>query len=193
MPFEWKSLREPSKVPWRDEGVEWTVEVRWDLVEGWLECVGFSLTQEEADSAMPLTAATLRRFRLGEVVREARTKRYSEMGGDILAAYDAGELSAEISGGFADSLRRELRPLAGRQPGRPKKALGRDHYSEVARIYSQALVEGTPPLQAVVKQKFVSESTASRWVADARKQGLLPPTTPGRAGRPAPIIIEEGH
>lgn len=49
---------------------------------------------------------------------------------------------------------------------------------EVAKIYRQH-VDGRPT-EAIQNAFGVSHRTAARYVQDARKAGLLPPTTPGR-------------
>jgi hypothetical protein len=75
-----------------------------------------------------------------------------------------------------------IRPKDGRRRGRP--ALGRAHFAEVARIYSEALDGGDrSPRMRVVEQMGVSKSTAAKWIARCRtlKPPLLPRTTPGRA------------
>jgi hypothetical protein len=57
-----------------------------------------------------------------------------------------------------------------------------EHLAQVAEVYRRAIDEGVPPKQAVRAEFHVSESTAGRWVAQAREQGLLGPTLPGKKG-----------
>lgn len=45
---------------------------------------------------------------------------------------------------------------------------------EAARIYAKALAVGDPPVAAVMKRFSVSRATASRWIARADEQGLIP-------------------
>jgi len=60
-----------------------------------------------------------------------------------------------------------------------------DHFVEVARIYSEALLAGRPPTLAVAKTHNVSKSTAAHWISRARDKGYLPPTSQGApAGSP---------
>ncbi len=51
----------------------------------------------------------------------------------------------------------------------------------VATCYQQATDFGESPTVAVTQQFGVSRTTVGRWLAEARRQGLLPATTPGRA------------
>jgi hypothetical protein len=81
----------------------------------------------------------------------------------------------------ADSVVEELREASvPKRRGRPPY-LDREHFQEVARIYSAALGRGVSPLAAVAEAMHVSTSTASKWATGARRLGLLPPTVPGKA------------
>ena len=53
---------------------------------------------------------------------------------------------------------------------------------EVATIYTAAFARRRPPVMAVAEALGVSRSTANKRVIAARKAGLLPPTTQGKAG-----------
>jgi hypothetical protein len=69
-----------------------------------------------------------------------------------------------------------------RRPGRPV-SYGPDHYQEIARIYAEAWRAGDRhPTATVAAKMHVVRSTAAKWVASARRLGLLGPTTPRRAG-----------
>jgi hypothetical protein len=51
------------------------------------------------------------------------------------------------------------------------------HYDEVARMYDEALRQGSrSPVQDLADRKKVRASTAKNWVTECRKRGLLPPT-----------------
>lgn len=69
----------------------------------------------------------------------------------------------------------ELRRWEGPKKGRPIERLP-DFYHEVAELFIQASLAGTPapPVRAVIKAKGVTESTAYRWVRTAVAQGLIP-------------------
>lgn len=60
--------------------------------------------------------------------------------------------------------------------GRPRKPV--EHLQKVAEIYRDH-VDGRPT-EAVAAAFGKSHRTAARYVEDARKAGLLPPTTPGK-------------
>jgi transposase len=48
-------------------------------------------------------------------------------------------------------------------------------------VYRIAHAAGRPPAQAVAEVMGVPRSTAGRWIMRARRAGLLPPTSPGKA------------
>ena len=52
----------------------------------------------------------------------------------------------------------------------------------VADVYHVAYATGGAPAKAVMERLGLPRSTASRWIALARKQGLLGPATPRKAG-----------
>jgi hypothetical protein len=52
----------------------------------------------------------------------------------------------------------------------------------VADVYQLAYVTGGAPTKTVMERLSLPRSTASRWIALARKQGLLGPATPRKAG-----------
>lgn len=191
MSFAVEEFLSPTEVLWADGEVMWRVVVHWGWVEGRLECTGIGVTQDHG-GPVPLTAATLRRLKLGDVVRRARQKRYDEEGGSLLAAYRAAEAGDQenqhllevVSPSLIESVAQSVEPFVVRRPGRPKE-YDDEHYRSVAHIYSEALAAGLPPLQAVVRKWHASQATASRWVARARELGMLPKTTPGKVGRPA--------
>jgi len=53
---------------------------------------------------------------------------------------------------------------------------------KVAATYMAALAAGEGPTQTIANREYVSRSTASRWVKEARQAGHLGPATPRRAG-----------
>ena len=53
---------------------------------------------------------------------------------------------------------------------------------EVAQVYRKAIDDGIPPKKAVGEVWHASTSTAGRWISEARKRGILGPTTPGKKG-----------
>jgi hypothetical protein len=63
---------------------------------------------------------------------------------------------------------------------RRRRRIDRKHLEEIADTYS---AEEFAPTQAVADKYFVDHSTAARWVARARAEGLLTDTTQGRPSR----------
>lgn len=67
-------------------------------------------------------------------------------------------------------------------------------YARVAEAYSRARAEHRPPTKAVAESRELggprSHSAAAKLVARARRMGLLPPTTKGRAAS-GPLPQEE--
>jgi hypothetical protein len=59
----------------------------------------------------------------------------------------------------------------------------------VAEVYLDAVAAGKPPVKEVTNQLHFSRSTAGRLVGQARKAGLLAPTTRGRRGTLADLIL----
>lgn len=54
-------------------------------------------------------------------------------------------------------------------------------YERVAQVYRAAIAEGRPTQHAVKDAFTVSQSRAAALIGEARKRGLLPPTTRGKA------------
>ncbi|MHB1988905.1 MAG: hypothetical protein ACYCSF_13145 [Acidimicrobiales bacterium] len=110
----------------------------------------------------------------------------AEMLSNYLATRRGRDAIISASPGLPASLRKETTSrrqqsaLAKRGPGRPA-LYGPDHYKEVAAIYTDALRSGRTPTAAVARQKQVSQSAATKWVANARGLGLLPQTAKGKA------------
>jgi hypothetical protein len=52
----------------------------------------------------------------------------------------------------------------------------------IADVYQIAYATDQPPTKTVMQRFGLPRSTASRWIALARKQGLLGPATPRKAG-----------
>jgi len=72
----------------------------------------------------------------------------------------------------ADSWRSSA--LALRKLGATKRGLGEDFYRIVAESYAALIAEGEPhPVKALAQLHHVGISTASRWIKEARRQGLI--------------------
>lgn len=65
---------------------------------------------------------------------------------------------------------------------RPTAGPTEEDLRAVADSYRAAYATGAPPTRAVMSRLKLPRSTASRWIALARKRGLLGPATPRKAG-----------
>lgn len=63
--------------------------------------------------------------------------------------------------------------LPGRSQGGRRRRLNDDQYRRVADAYRHAVEQGNYPKQAVAAEMHVSESTAGRYVMEARRRGFL--------------------
>lgn len=73
------------------------------------------------------------------------------------------------------------------QAKRKRNRITDDFLRDVARVYSSADKIGLPPTREVASHFHAPHSTAAKWVATARKKGILPP--PGVA----PLTEEEAE
>lgn len=174
--------------PDRERG-PWQVTLTWRWSEGRAECSGFALSPVD-ETCDPISATLLRQVPVMRLVADARRERFEDAGGALLEALDDGQ-DIDVGPGLVESLRTHSASWESRRPGRPA-TLGREHYSDVAEVYSAAHAVGAPPLVAVQKRWHVARPTASRWVAAARSLNLLPATDKGRArGNAAPAEAEQ--
>ena len=158
------------------------VEIRLGVLDGRVECVGMSIHPGAEGIREPLGTAALRRLRLGSFIDRARNDSVMEFvhllgpkpDGKPRFGYGLGELKQIGVGPLARDTRRG--------PGRP--ALSPALLDEVARIYLDHQSNRTPTM-AVSKKMKVSRSTAARYVARARAEGLIGRTSRGRISGPA--------
>lgn len=181
---------EPWVGRWPDsERGPWQVTLTWRWFEGRAECSGFALAPVD-ETCNPISATLLRKVPLMRLVADARRQRFEDAGGALLEALDDGQ-DIDLSRRLEESLRASSASWEPRRPGRPA-TLSREHYNDVAQVYSAAHVLGAPPLVAVQQRWHVARPTASRWVAAARSLDLLPATDKGRArGNAAPAEAEQ--
>lgn len=157
--------------PDRDEG-PWLIDFEFQPIAGRAECVGIQVTSARPLDAqpwqaggklpevgIPLTTSVLRGIRLSELVTEIR-----ETNAELAAMLDEQE---------------EARAFAAPPGMRPATAR---RLQRAAEAYQEAWRRGQPPTQAVAQRLNVSTAAAASLVARARSAGLLPPTTPGKAG-----------
>jgi hypothetical protein len=61
-----------------------------------------------------------------------------------------------------------------RAAGKPRRGHSDEFYRQVASIYKALIAEGEPhPVKALAKMEPVDISTASRWVTEAKRRGLI--------------------
>jgi hypothetical protein len=64
---------------------------------------------------------------------------------------------------------------------RPKgRRLSDEFFAQVAETYRGAMMRGLPPRTAIAEAAGTSTDVAGRWVREARKRNLLPPTRQGK-------------
>jgi hypothetical protein len=148
---------------------DWMLDVELAVVNERVECVGLAL--RSAPGRKPraiLTSDTLKRTPLQRIVSELRV----DLRDELLEL--AGVRLPQSLSDLADV---GLGPLADRRrpPGRPERSA--EDCERAADIYNSTR---QAPTQAVADQMSMSHSGTSKLVADARRRGLIPPTTQGR-------------
>jgi hypothetical protein len=162
------------------EWTEWRVELGFEKSGGRAELTSLSITPiahpEREEEPPILTATTLRRLPLGQLVNEWRAFRR--------------RINREaVRAGVAD----DNTP----RPGRPTYWT-RERLADVARVYRAAWESGQNPTVAVYDHgrrrdaayRTNSMSMAAKAVASARRRGLLPKTSQGRV-RGNVVDVEE--
>jgi hypothetical protein len=141
-------------------GVPWVISAQVMLVDGRPQLLGLHLDPLENDeytaSDWVLRAERLRRLPLSRILAAAWAQRRLD---------------------FGAALREQVltRPV-----GQPWPEA---HYVHVARVYVNAVAAGEPPLKAITELWVTSRANASKWLAEARRRGLLGyPDRPGVAG-----------
>ncbi|SRR6266567_5516942 len=136
--------------------------------------VGPDLARPARRDPTPITSALLRRIDLARIASEGRS--------DYLRGIKA--LDAELRRGPPRrelALRRKAAQTSVRTGGRGRKRLSAEEVEEAAAIYRAAHRERRSPTKAVAEALRISYPAAVKRVARAREQGLLPPTTKGKA------------
>jgi hypothetical protein len=87
--------------------------------------------------------------------------------------------TVEFYKSFNDYLHPEP-PLTLERPAR--RRLPDSFYERVAETYRAAIARGLKPRRAIAEAADVSLDVSGRWIREARKRGLLPPTSPGKVG-----------
>jgi len=160
------------------------VTLHWGEIQGRAEIVGIDIhTYDDCESGVysqsvgiggpirPLKARDLRGVPLGRLEQESRQSgTISALDADLRRLIGEAPLPSEL-----DPWQREKR----RTPGRPR-VYDDEWFRSVAEIYLTAHRAGRPPTKAVAESHDVSKSTASKWVARARRLGFLAPTSRGK-------------
>ena len=158
------------------------LEVTLDIVmtDSGPECRSVEL--EALGGAVPATA--LRHLEIRRMLREApqRVADYAA-GRELLGQEDATIVDTAID---LDGARRNIRIVMSDRRAKaarnPRGKAIRVDLAEVANTYRKARQLGQPPTLAVAHEHHVSRTTASRWIARCRDQGLLGRAIPGSAG-----------
>ena len=163
----------------------WQIATYFAPIEGRLEVIGMQIVHEAETE--PLRASKLREVAWDTEWREARaalvrdTQRVTDMllsgtkikiPDEILARTkplppDLDKIKLLLAAEEERALLKAKRP----------RSYGPDHYERVAELYDEAYRAGLHPTKYVEEQLNArSRNTAAKWVARARKMGLLPPT-----------------
>jgi hypothetical protein len=140
------------------------LELDLTVVDGEAVCAAARFVQR--DGGPPITPRAIRRVPLAQYVRAAA-------GAAAVSATDLTHIGHDDETGAAFiAIRGGYRHLYTDQ-----------FLREVAKVYREALAAGSAaPRKAVQEWQGVSTQTAARWIAEARKRGILGPTRPGKAG-----------
>lgn len=199
-----------AKQPFVAEWAEWRVELGFEKSGGRAELTSLSITpiaHPDRDDEPPiLTATTLRRLPLGQLVNEWRTyrrqiNREAVRIGAVSVTGPRGKLkrpwpvrtgTAQLSADETVTFLDQLAGVADDNPPRPGRPTywTRERLAGVARVYRAAWEDGQNPTVAVYAHgqrrdatyRTNSMSMATKAVALARRRGLLPKTSRGRAG-----------
>lgn len=184
--FQVRRISEPLQGPWN-------VTYHFAEVDGRFECVGLDVRSFRAEPTVevdeegrpmaklnyrtslgglppaPVTTALIRELPVASLIRVARRDLRDVA---ISAARQPGQPAAK---------RRALREVAEEFVERPRRRYDDAHFARVAEVYVTAWKAGKPPTLAVSEEMKASRSAAAKWVAKARKMGLLGETERGRA------------
>ena len=187
-----KDWLEPSVIRWPEQDLgPWEITLRWRSVDDETECSGLTIDPVESNTAGSVTGTLLRSIPVAALVADARQARYAENRGEIFQAVATAILrESDIGAARSEDAERsdQVTHRVKNRDGRSLYGGSLTHYTDVAKTYSVAIDCKMPPLVAVAEHWATSRSTAARWVATARAEGLLPPTAPGRP-KGNPIVL----
>lgn len=149
-----------------------------------------------------LLASEVRAIPLASILQQARAEIRQDLQASLVAHEHFRQLGeTPLSDSYADGLQYEqllaqaIRSLGEPRPGvGRKRMLGPEELAKVADVYLSAWRRGEPPTVAVAKEFGISSSAAAKRVAQARRAGLLAPTSSGRpSGAPQTVEGEAGE
>lgn len=148
------------------DGLAVTVTISFD------EAVGRMAVErlEVGRGKRPVTADALRKVPLAEIVRAATLR---SLGVDLEAE---GLRGRDFTAAAMATVKLGLDPAQLAAEGPSERAL-----AAAAAIYRAAYVAGDDPIKVVSGMLKRPRSTVARWIVEARRRGLLAPTTRGRA------------
>jgi hypothetical protein len=135
-----------------------------------------SLTLVRRPGGLPITATSYKKFNLRTLVDQV--SRWTS----LVADEETGDLRYVASDETPELTRRLEEHRKASRPGRGTR-LSDEYLQVVADVYKAALASGSrSPTADVSKQLNTARSNAGRYVAEARRRGILGKATPGQAG-----------
>lgn len=165
----------------------WVLRFHWTVVEGIPECVGFDVRSYRdtkkgpqtlpETKVQPITATLMRSLPVDALIRaEAETAL------DLLRWNSSGAKGTNPKA--RESARALVKPFEQAKVKRgPRPYWTEERLAQAAEVYIDALARKQPPTTAVADAFTISPGMAGKIVSRCRKQGLLGPTTRGKAGR----------
>ena len=174
-------------------GASWIIHVDWIVRDGTHEPCAVTITMKDRDNRSPeaqITASVIRKLAIGDAMQMARRghaiqtstqQQYWELvdlRDRLEATFATGDgnraLAAELHRVTAELERLDTVRETPVGPQRGSK-IADDTLQEVANVYQQAQLQGSPVTYAVATHFHVSESTAGKRIMKARERGFLPP------------------
>lgn len=142
-------------LPGDEEPLDYKLELTLDVVDGRLHCVG--LCAHRLPGGPPITSEGLRRVAVGRYVQMAAIEL------DLVH-----ELRQIDQGVF------KMEPFEPPPADFAKNGMTEEALSEVSRLYVWASATGDRPYGLLERQYGLPRAKAARWIATARRRGILP-------------------
>lgn len=152
-------------------GPIWSIDLRFEAVDGRVECTGLTLSAADPDSPGAVNRSVLRSIPVGALLQEAREDHGLDLLG-LLQPFKPTVKAARLGDLQAHDLGLGAK---GSKVGRPP--LSTEQLREVAKIYLSA---PSKPTKAVQDHFDFDYEKAARWVRIARQRGLIAPTSKGK-------------